>query len=138
MRANQLLQQNNRCFRRAQQPYFQRLHFTFGFHAIERRKHQREGFFFAVFAFTQTAHGRFVMGGDDEMKSAQSLDGNDLAAPDVPGGGAQGLMPAKDRFAGWIPQFEMRTANRTGIRLGVKTAVVRIVVFRPALWAHRE
>src|ERR1017187_2523799 len=40
--------------------------------------------------------------------------------------------------AATFPQFKMRAANGARIRLGMEAAVARVVVFGPALQAHRE
>src|SRR5258708_1374190 len=37
-----------------------------------------------------------------------------------------------------IPKFELRPANWTSIRLGVKAPISRIIILGLALWAHRE
>ena len=152
MRAGQLPQQNNRGFGRAQQPFFQRRNFAFSFYALQRWKHEREGFFLALLAFAQTAHGLVIPRIHHQMKPAQSLDRDDFPFTNRFGGGKQGVVIARRRKGGTgfqpvtdrqdacptFPQFEMRAASGARIRLGVEAAVARVVVFGPALRAHRE
>src|SRR5208283_2474868 len=81
-----------------------------------------------------------------QMKSAQSFDRDDFPLTNRPGGGEQGVVAAlvKARIsrvftnaAAW-PKLQLRPAGRTRVRLRVKAAVARVVVFRLALRAHCE
>ena len=153
VRAGQPLQQNNRRFGRAQQSFFQRRNFTFGFYAFQRWKHERERLFLALLAFAQTADRVIVTRIHHQMKSTQSLDRDDFPFTNRLGGGEQGIVIRRTGVApvsmffesatgempvATFPKFQPRPANRARIRLGVEAAVARVVVFGLALRAHRE
>ena len=125
---------------------------AFGFYALQRWEHQGKRFFLTLLAFAQEVNGFFVARVGHQMKSAESLDGDNFSGANGFGGGAQARRScARQSAADFLsrkvggvlpnaatPQFQMRAANRTGIGLRMKPAVARVVVFRPALRAHRE
>ncbi len=54
----------------------------------QRRKHEREGLFLAVLQLAQAADGFVVVRRNDQVETAEALDGDDLAlAQGVRGGG---------------------------------------------------
>lgn len=105
---------------------------------IERRKHDREGFFFAMFPIPQTRNRRFISRIDEQLKSAEAFEGHDFSGADFLSGSLQRFVTFGNDFAGRIPKLQLRTTLRTGIRLRVKTAVARVVIFALAIRAHFE
>ena len=73
----------------------------------------------------------------DEVKSADALDGDDPTRSDrLHGVGDCGVVRAQ--VPECIPKLYVRPTHRTRIRLRVKPAVGRIVVFGSALFAHHK
>ena len=62
------------------------------------------------------------------MKTTQSLDRQNRTSLQLFYGSSDDILH-RDRFASGIAQTQMRTADRAGVRLCVKAAVTRIVVF---------
>ncbi len=145
-----LPQQNDGRFRRTEQAFFQRRHFTNGFHVFERREQECQRLFLALFALAQTANSAIVSRIHHQMKSAEALDRDDLTRANGFGGGEQDFVAAlgrarqiffREKIGGVLPnatapEFELRPADRTRVRLRVKPAVERIVVFHLARGTH--
>ncbi len=72
------------------------------------------------------------------MKSSQSLDGHDPASAHSLRRHQQGLVTGRKGLPGLTPEFQMRAAIRTSVRLGVKPPVHRVLVLGPAGIAHPE
>ena len=73
-----------------------------------------------------------------QMKSANAFDRDNFPTADRLRGRRAALRGRQKRLAGRAPKFQTRAANRTRVRLRVKAAVPRIVVFRLARGTHRE
>ena len=87
---------------------------------------------------TKTTHCRLVAGINHEMKTAESLDGDDRTMADGIRGAAPGVRVGRQAGAVSMPQGQRWTALWAGIGLGVKTPVLRVVVFGLAQLTHVE
>ena len=134
----QPFQQNDRRGGRKQQSRLGFGDVAIPFDGRERGIHQREWFFFATLAFTETPHRFFIPRIHHQLKSAQSFEGNDLASANRRDSLLQGFMCLADGFSSLVPQRDLRAAFGTGVWLRVKTAISWIVVFRLAFQTHRE
>ena len=91
-----------------------------------------------MFSFSKPTDRLFVGPVHHEMKTAETLDSDHLAAANGLNRIAQGRVVRGEHITGRAPQFEMRAAGGAGVRLGVEPAVTRVLVFSPAGVAHRE
>ena len=99
-------------------------------------QHYRKRFFLARLALAQIGHGLCVVGIADEMKAAQTLDGDNGAT-------TQELQRFGDRVAsdgltGFVEQRQLRPAFRTAIGFGVETTIFGPAVFAAATATERE
>jgi hypothetical protein len=132
------LQQDDRRGLRDQEPLFNRTHAACPSHPLQVGCHQSQGFGLPTLAFAQTGHGRAVPGIDQELKASQPLDRHDLPLAQRPRGSLQGLLRIRQDPAGAVPEFQTWATAGAGDRLGVEATVRRVLIFRPALGAHRE
>ncbi len=72
------------------------------------------------------------------MEAAQSLHCHDLSLPDRFRRLNQGVVVRCQHRAGTIPQFQVRAADRAGVRLGVEAAIQRVFIFFAAGRTQRE
>ena len=100
----------------------------------ERRRvgdHHREGLGLARLARAQARHRVGVAGVAGEVKAAEALDRDDLAASEPRDGRGDRVDRVQRRAVG-REQRQPRTAGGAGVRLGVKAAVVRRAVLGEA------
>ena len=106
---------------------------------VKRRKHQRERLFFPPLSSTQPA--------DRRSRCVHPPSGESRPGPSPPRsfltlrrdrGTLQRVVAARNDCARFVPQLQLRTALRTGVGLGMKAAVARIVVLRRTFRAHLE
>ncbi len=131
-------QQHDRRLRGGEQPRLLVVDVAGGGRGGERREHQRERLLLAGLHLAQPAHRGIVARVDDEMKSTESLDGDDGAGRDASLGRQQRFVAIAQRPTFRVPERQVRAAGRAGIGLRVEPAVARVLVFAPARLAHLE
>ena len=104
----------------------------------QQREHHRQRLFLAMFAPPQLADSRVVEGVDHEVEAADTLDRQDPAIDQRPGRRGDGPRAGRQQSACRVEQFYLRPADWAGVRLGVITAVRRVVVLAPAIGTHRK
>jgi hypothetical protein len=105
---------------------------------LARGVHQGERFFLALFAFSQPRDRFFVAAIDEQLKAAEAFERENLSVSYNCRRLQQGFVIFRRNISFIIPQFQMRAAMRAGIRLRVKTPVMRIVIFFLARRTHPE
>ena len=69
-----------------------------GADTIERREHDCEGLFFTMFALAQTKNRSFIAGVDEQLKTANPLEGHDFSVANFPGRlSKRGIGPRENR-----------------------------------------
>jgi hypothetical protein len=91
-----------------------------------------------MFPVSKAANGLFVRGVNDEVKAADALDRHDLSAANSLHRIPHCLGVSGENGAVGIPEFQVWPTGRAGIRLRMKSAFVRILVFGSAGLAHDE
>jgi len=110
-------------------------------HRLQRFQHHGEGLVRAGFARAQAAHSLRAGGVAGQVVAAQPLDRHDVPGPQQRRRAGDVVLAAREPIGGRVcrgDQAQARPADRAGVRLGVKAAVQRVVVFRLAGRAHGE
>ena len=126
-------EKDNGRLRRSEQPGFERRNRAILPNLLERGVHQRKRLFLAVLSLPQSIDGLGISSIRDKMKSSKSFNRNDLSFSNCFGRLQKRIVTAGKHAAGRIPQLQRRAADGTGIRLGMKSPVLRIFVFGPAV-----
>ncbi len=101
------------------------------------RGHQGQRFFLAVLPLAETHNGLRQRGVNHEMESPQPFDGQDLAPAQQIRRLGDGVL-ARQPASLSIKKGYLWTALPAGVRLCMKTAIHRVVVFRFTFPTHRE
>jgi hypothetical protein len=80
--------------------------------------------------------GLFIPRIDHEMKAAESFHCHDRAVFQAVDGTSNRFGAVRNRLTGSVPDFQMRAARRTRVRLRMEPAVSGIFVLTVALLAH--
>ena len=107
-------------------------------HCIEVAEHDGKRFVGPLFPLPQIRDGLFVGRIDDQLETADSLQGQDLAGPHGPGRIDQGRVASRQLGARALQQPQLGPAGRTGDRLRVEPTIAGILVFAATGLAHRE
>ena len=91
-----------------------------------------------MFPFAEQANNPGISRERKQMKAANALDRNDCTAADLFNGRPRSCVLVCEHSSVNVPQLETRAADRTGIRLGMKPPVQRVIIFPLAERAHRE
>ena len=90
-----------------------------------------------MLALAQPLNSRFARGVGDQVKAADAFNGNDCSHSNHVRGERDCTVTLFQHLIR-IKQFDVWAARRAGIWLGVEPAVVHIVIFRLAFFAHDE
>ena len=131
------LQQQDRRLRRREHAglYLRNLAMPANF--IERGEHQREGPIGTPLSLPQYIDRVGLRGIDQQLKAAEPLHGHDTPLQEARTAASKAAGPAASCCPGRLA-LQGRPAARTRDRLGVKTPIGRIDIFRLALWAQGE
>ena len=91
-----------------------------------------------MFPVAQCGDSLFIRGVADQMKTAQSLDGSQKSVGQSLGQGGNGRIASGLSDSVTIRQPDRRTANRTGVGLGVEAPIRRIGIFGGAVRTQWE
>src|SRR5215831_14342421 len=101
------------------------------------RSHQGERLFFSMFQRAEAADCIFVSGIYHQMKTTQAFYCHNSSSLEHINRCPDTVTPLRNYSPRRIPQFDMWTAVRTGVWLGMKPPIDRIFIFRAATIAHR-
>ena len=125
------MQQHDGSLRRFQQSPFGFADLDPACQRCDVGRHDRERLGVALLALAEAGDGGGVLGVADQMKTAQSLDRQNLAREQACQRGGDHVVYC-DRLTVSIAQSQAGTADRAGVRLRVKAAVVGVAVFSRA------
>src|SRR6266566_3712215 len=131
------LKQNNRPLNRHQGSVFLGTYFAEFFSYLNTRHHDREWLFDAPFALAEKRDRSGIRSVSGKMESSQAFHGNNQ--PGLERGCALGYRVAGiNDFTVSVPKLQLRAAIPARVRLSMKAAIQRIVVFGLACSTHRE
>src|SRR5262245_44199265 len=91
-----------------------------------------------MFLLAKPADGLFVRRVHHQMKATQALYADDHAAFERSGRCRDGIFRSAADVAVAVPQFQTRPTVTTSVRLGMKSTVERVFVFRATAFTHCE
>src|SRR5690242_8788731 len=91
-----------------------------------------------MFAFTQALDRLLVERVHEQLEATYPFKCENVSMANTFGRFQQRVVASGKDDSHAVPQFQLRTTLRAGIRLGMETAVARIVKFLVALRTHRE
>ena len=91
-----------------------------------------------MLSLSQTLHSLFISRIGHQMKPADSFNGDELTVANCVCRRENGFFVSEQHFTQTIPELHVRTAGCACIRLSMKAAIARIIVFGLAIPAHFE